>query len=229
MKILALDSSTKHFSLAIAKDNKILSAKNVVLKKVLSDSIVPAIEDSLKKAKLKLPQIDGFAVGLGPGSFTSLRVGLATVKALCLATDKPLVGIPSLDVLTMNINAPGAVEVCTLVDARRNLAYGCFYRKEGEQLKRKTQYLLAPVSDILKTVKGRMHFIGDGALLYRKDIEASARLSGDFEPVFADERHCFPRAQELAHLALKMFDARKLNDVNKIIPVYLYPDDCQIQ
>ena len=74
MKILSIETSSKKFSLAVSKDDKVLKTRTMVLDKILSDSIVPAIEKILKDSKIKLQDIDAIVVGLGPGSFTSLRV-----------------------------------------------------------------------------------------------------------------------------------------------------------
>src|SRR3989304_5415259 len=103
MKILSIDTSTKTFSLAVSDGEEILRSRNIKITRVLSSSIIPSIHQILKKAGIALSQLDGFAVGLGPGSFTSLRVGLSTIKAFALATGKPVVGIPSLDVLALNV------------------------------------------------------------------------------------------------------------------------------
>src|SRR3989338_3422719 len=135
MNILAFDTSSKHFSLAVAKDGKTLHSRSIFLKKVLSGSIMPAILGILKKAGLTLAKLDGFAVGLGPGSFTSLRVGLSTVKGLAYALKKPVVGIPSLDVLALNVKEDG--QICVVCDAKRNMVYACLYQKKGKELKRK--------------------------------------------------------------------------------------------
>ena len=134
MKIFALDTSTtNHFSLAIVDGDKILASQNSTSNKVLSSSIIGYIGDVLKKAKVKLSDIDGFAVGLGPGSFTSLRVGVSTVKALAFATSKPLIGIVSHDVLAMNVQKNS--QVCVVTDAKRQLVYGCLYEKKTRSAK----------------------------------------------------------------------------------------------
>src|SRR3989338_9976041 len=108
MNILALDTSTKQFSLAVSVKGKIVAQRNIVLKKVLSSSIIPTIDQMLKRLKMTFKDIDGFVVALGPGSFTSLRVGLSTVKAFALATAKPVLGIPSLDALAQGVQSQSA-------------------------------------------------------------------------------------------------------------------------
>src|SRR5689334_14283291 len=113
MKLLAIDTSTNHFSVAVAEDDRVLAKENIVLTKVLENSIIPVINGVLTRAKIPLSQLDGFAVGLGPGSFTSLRVGLSTVKAFCMALQKPVVGIPSLDIIARGVDLKKG-QVCVL-------------------------------------------------------------------------------------------------------------------
>ena len=229
MNLLALDTSSKHFSLAVAKDGKALHSRGIFLKKVLSDSIMPAIQGILKKAGLTLAKLDGFAVGLGPGSFTSLRVGLATVKGLAFALKKPVVGIPSLDVLALNLAGDG--QICVVCDAKRNMVYACLYQKKGDALKRKSKYLLADIKDVLSAsrqrgrIKGDVTFVGDGVPLLREAIEKAAGIKARF----AGEKQMYPQARHLATLALKRFEAKDCDAAETLVPLYLYPEDCQVQ
>lgn len=223
MNLLAIDTSTKHFSLAIVKDGKVLRYRSIVLKRVLSDSIMPAIQGILRKVGLTLAKIDGFAVGLGPGSFTSLRVGLATVKGLAFATRKPVVGIPSLDVLALNVKEDG--QVCVVCDAKRNMVYACLYQKKGDTLKRKSKYLLTEIENVLKQIKGEVTFVGDGVPLFREAIEKAAGIKARF----AGEKQMYPQARHLATLALKRFESKEHDAPETLVPLYLYPEDCQVQ
>src|SRR3989338_11122809 len=134
MNILSIDTSSKIFSLAFSRNEKILACRSIALKDVLSSAIVPALKKILREARVSLPQLDGFAIGLGPGSFTSLRVGLSTVKAFAFATCKPVVGIPSLDVIAMNAVIDNNEDICVMTDAKRNLIYNCLYEKNGALL-----------------------------------------------------------------------------------------------
>lgn len=225
MNILAIDTSSKHFSLAVAKDGKTLRYRSILLKKVLSDSIMPAIQGILKKAGLTFTKLDGFAVGLGPGSFTSLRVGLSTVKGLAFALKKPVVGIPSLDVLAMNVKDDG--QVCVVCDAKRNMAYACLYQKKGGVLKRKSKYLLTDIQNVLKQVKGEVTFIGDGVSLFKNVIENAAGIKPQFTNC-APRCTIYPQAKHLAALALKRFESKEYDAAESLVPLYLYPEDCQV-
>lgn len=224
MKLLSIDTSTRNLSLAVSKDEKILAFQNVKLDKILSSSIIPRIQGILEKGKISLKALDGFAVGLGPGSFTSLRIGLATIKGLAFATQKPVVGISSLDILAMNV-AENDVQICTVCDAKRQLVYSSLYQKKGSVLKRSGPYLLASIDDVLDGIQGKTLFIGDGIPLYREAILKKKQVK------LVDEKKWSPQARQLAGLALKRFRAKKFkgDNVNKLAPMYLYPEDCQVR
>ena len=201
-----------------------------MLESVLSSSIIPSIQGILRQAEIPLERIDGFAVGLGPGSFTSLRVGLSTVKALAFAMKEPIVGIPSLDILAMNVIKEKVSHICALCDAKRGLVYACVYERQGTRLKRKSKYLLTSISEILHHIKGETVFTGDGVGLFQTDIlEHSKKKGALFVPIFADEKKWFPQAKHLPGLAIERFRKKKFDPIDKLVPLYLYPEDCQVR
>lgn len=226
MRILALETSGKKFSLAVAQGDKILKARTTVLKKVLSSSIIPAVGAILKSARLTLSDIDGIAVGLGPGSFTSLRVGLSTAKGLAYAAGKPLVGIPSLDVLAMNGLKGRAPQICAVTDARRQLVYAALYRKDEGGLKHNGEHRLLRPGELLENITSDTLFIGDGVPFIKEHLKA---MKPDFKAVFASERDWHPSAKWLAKLAARRFEERKFDDIDRLVPLYLYAEDCQVQ
>ena len=225
MKILSLDTSTKNFSLAVSSGEKILASRCIQSKKVLSDEIIPAIKQILQKAKLRVSDLDGFAVGLGPGSFTGLRVGIATVKGLAAASGKPALGVSSLDLLAMQAaqeNPSPKFKICTLVDARRNLVYFSLFEKNGQKLTRKSKYLLTNLESALDNVpESNVVFVGDAASLYKKRIED--RVNPRFE-----EKIIYPEAKYLPALVSEKFEKNKSDFLAKLVPIYLYAADCQV-
>ncbi|MCX5681621.1 MAG: tRNA (adenosine(37)-N6)-threonylcarbamoyltransferase complex dimerization subunit type 1 TsaB [Candidatus Omnitrophica bacterium] len=227
MNILAIDTSTKIFSLAVSKDALILASQDIELDKVLSSSIIPSIDAIFKKAKIPFSKIDGFAVGLGPGSFTSLRVGLSTIKGFCLASAKPMVGICSLDLIALNV-AGSKSDICVLTDAKRNMVYAAVFSKIADGLRRKTKYLLVEMKDLLPKIKNETIFIGDGLGLYKSVIQEYC-IKKSLNVHFEDEQKWLPRATSLCLLAAERFAAKKTDDYNKIVPIYLYPEDCQVR
>lgn len=234
MRLLALETSTKHFSIALAEDDHILSMKSLVLDGVLSSSIIPSIEQILKQSQTTIKKIDGFAVGLGPGSFTSLRVGMSTVKALAYATGKPIVGIPSLDAVAWGAKGHLCDEICVMSDARRQLLYSRIYKKVRTGLRPQGECRLLGLEELLDQVSGETLFVGDGVSLYRQEIErryadAAKIRPTDCRPLFAEEKFWFPRADAIVPLVLPRFEKKKFDDIDKLVPMYLYPEDCQVQ
>ena len=237
MYILSLETSTKIFSLAVSKNNQMLRFRNIRTDKILESSIIGAIDKLLASCELNLKNIDALAVGLGPGSFTSLRVGLSTLKAFVLATGKKLVGISSLDVLASSILDQKADEICTIIDARRGKEYEAIYGSTrpakgrsrsplcDKTLTRKTDYLLATIDDVLDRAHGTTLFVGDGLRLYKEHIEKTYRAG---RPIFALEKFWFPKATELAKLAFKRLENKEYDDPVNIVPIYLYAQDCQV-
>jgi len=224
MNLLAIDTSTKNLSLAVAKKGKVVKFRNTKLNRPLSSSIMPSIKRILDSAGISLGKIDGFAVGLGPGSFTGLRVGLSTIKGLAFVTNKPIIGVSSLDALAMNIEEDHA-QICTLCDAKRNLVYACLYEKKGSLLKRKSDYVLESIDEVLVRIKGKTSFIGDGVKLFRDDINKVKSIG----PVFVDEKLMLPQAKFLIPLVLEKFQKGRRDDIDKLTPLYLYPDHCQVK
>lgn len=226
MNILALETSSAVFSLAVLSQGKIVAEKKGKSQGILSESIIPAIGQTLKRARLSLKDLDGFAVGLGPGSFTSLRVGLSTVKALSFALAKPVAGIPSFDALVEGaVDRKDFSHICALADARRNLFYVCLYEKSAAKIERKTDYLLISLKDLFKKIKIKTLFAGDGLKLAQDNIK---RALGS-KAVLAKEALWYPQAKSTALLAQKRFEKKDFDSADTLIPIYLYPDDCQIE
>lgn len=229
MKILAADTSTKHLSLAVTDGDNVLSTRNVRPRKDLSLTITFDIEHVLEKAGITLHDLDGFVVGLGPGSFTGLRVGLSMMKAFIMVTEKPVVGVSSLDAVAMNITAHKPTQICVINDARRNLLYSAIYEKKDTGLTRKSEYFLKPIDEILVLLKGPTIFVGDGIPLYKEHILAKAKeWDNRFTAHFETDKHWLPYAKELAHLGYQRFLRGETDKIDSLAPLYLYPEDCQV-
>ncbi len=229
MKILAVDTSTRHLTIALTNGDKLLAARNVAPQKDLSMTITFDIEKVLQKANVFLHDIEGFVVGLGPGSFTGLRVGLSMMKAFIMVTEKPVVGISSLDAVAMNVRCRKPVHVCVINDARRGLLYACVYDKKNGGLTRKCDYLLQPIGEVLKYVEGETFFIGDGIPQSRDIIiQASRQKDARFVPHFEPDRHWLPKAKELARLGYQRLLRGDFDRIETLAPLYLYPEDCQV-
>ncbi len=229
MKILAVDTSTRHLTIAVTEGDKILSSRNVRPKKDLSLTITFDIERALQKANVRLSDLDAFVVGLGPGSFTGLRVGFSMMKAFIMVTEKPVVGIPSLDAIAMNVKTPKASRICVVNDARRGLVYSALYEKRDGGLVRHSEYFLKPIEEILPLIQGDVLFIGDAAAMVKDAVLAYAQAKNmPFTPRFASSRVSLPYASELARLGYQRLLRGDRDKIETLVPLYLYPEDCQV-
>lgn len=232
MRILYLDTSSKYLSLAVAEDEKVLCRMHRLLDRKHSLQLVPLIDAILKKTKLPLKELDGFCVGRGPGSFTGLRIGITTIKGLAFVLRKPVVAIPSLDILAQNVkkiirtkNKKLPVKLCTVVDAKQKKVYACLYQAQNGKINRKSGYLLLPVEELLKRLTGQILFLGDAIALYRKEICRDRKI----EPIFTDEKFWYPQASQALPLAMERFKQGIFDDANSLVPLYLYPKTCQVK
>ena len=127
MKILAIDSSGLVASVAVTEDDNLIAEYTTNYKKTHSQTLLPMLDEVKKMIELDLNTIDAIAVSAGPGSFTGLRIGSATAKGLGLALNKPLIGVPTVDALAMNLYGTDQI-ICPLMDARRSQVYTGIYR-----------------------------------------------------------------------------------------------------
>lgn len=224
MIILAIDTSTKYLSLAITEKDKILAGFHRDLEQQHCARLIPEIDRLLKKAKLKLRDIDFIAFSIGPGSFTGLRIGAAAAKGLTLATKIKIVGVPTLDVLAYNVKANGRL-IIPVVDAKRGNVYASIYSFNGEKLKRRIKYSVLPIFELLKKIDGDAIFLGDGLIPYRQAIEDDFK----FKAEFAAEKYWYPTATTVAKLGYELIKKRKFEEPDKFVPMYLYPKDVQVR
>ena len=111
MIVFGIDTSTNQGSVAIAEDGKLLSESFLPLNSSYSKTLINSSDDLLKKCKIRINDIDGFAVSIGPGSFTGLRIGLSTCKGFNLATGKPIVPVGTLDAIVESfLSAPESLK-----------------------------------------------------------------------------------------------------------------------
>jgi len=179
MRLLAVDTSSAWGSVALVDDTEILGEVRVVAPDRHSRVLVPAIELLLKAADLEPPQVEGFAVALGPGSFTGLRVGISTVQGLGLATGRPCLGASALDILAASVTG-GAGPVLALRDAFRGEVYWAIFGVEGVAVGRPPR--LGRLDEALAEAPPGSACVGDAALAHRTVIEG--RIPGARFPRF---------------------------------------------
>jgi len=225
MHILSIDSSTNLASIALAADDTIIAESLFRSDKALSARVLPEIERMLTAAGLTVNAIDLFACAVGPGSFTGVRAGVATIQGLALATGKPCFGFSSLSLLAMNFPL-ASLPVCPLLDARKNEVYAALYDCSSTLPSPIiSDCVMGPEAflDILSATQGPVIFAGDGAVRYREVISAQMGERARFAPT----RHNVGHAGNGALLALHAWHNNATLEPARLLPVYLRPSEAE--
>jgi tRNA threonylcarbamoyladenosine biosynthesis protein TsaB len=222
MKILAIDTTTARLCLGLLIDGKFYEY-SLKAGRSLSALLVPTIKRLTDTLGLSIADFDYFGCGLGPGSFTGMRIGLATVKGLAVVRDKPVVGIPTLDILAGNAPRDDRL-IVTAQDAKRSLIYCSAYQYERGSLKRKTPDLLLNPEEFVKKFPRQAVILGDAVALY-KDIF----LSRIKNATLLDKDYWNLAPHYLMELVQTKIRARQLSSALTVKPIYLYPKECQIK
>lgn len=167
MLILAFESSAKAASVALCRDGQLISQYSQCSGLTHSRTLLPMAEDMLKNAELTIADVDGFAVAHGPGSFTGIRIGVSAVKGLAWASDKPCVGVSTLEALAWNGVCAGSY-VCPVMDARRSQVYNAIFEiKDGRPVRITPDrpIALSELAEDVRALGAPVLLLGDGALL----------------------------------------------------------------
>ena len=153
MKILGIDTSTPIGSVALIDGESLVAEHTLNIVKAHSSRLMPAIDSVLKWGDITADELDGCAVGIGPGSFTGIRIGIATIKSLCYALDKPIVGVSTLEAIAYNLRWTEGL-ICPILDARRNESYGAIFCG-GDEWQRLTDDWCLPIEAVLAEIETR--------------------------------------------------------------------------
>ena len=167
MKILALESSAKAASCAVLADGQPLATAWQSTGLTHSRTLLPMVQDMLRSSELTLADMDAIAIAVGPGSFTGLRIGLATVKGLSWAAEKPCIGVSTLESMAHPLRHMNGIIVCAM-DARRSQIYNAVFLAEDGALTRLREdraISLAEAAADIREFDGPITIVGDGAAL----------------------------------------------------------------
>ncbi|MEK6605049.1 MAG: tRNA (adenosine(37)-N6)-threonylcarbamoyltransferase complex dimerization subunit type 1 TsaB [Nitrospirota bacterium] len=204
MRLLAIETATPAQSVALVEDDRLLAELSYEAQGNRGGVLLPTVDQVLKKAGVAARDLDVVAVSVGPGSFTGLRVGLATAKGLALGAGARLVGVPTLEALAAGYASADAT-ICALLDAYRGEVYMALFRRNGNALERLSpDAVLAPgaVASALAAVEGPVHLIGNGAARYREPLEAAL---GGRVCVSGEGLRAAPTAAVVARLGIRQF------------------------
>ena len=211
MIILGMDTCSANAAVAVMNDKKLIGEFVISNDRTHSQVIMPLVDDMLKKCGLDISDIDVFAVSVGPGSFTGLRIGMATVKTLAQFCKKPIIGVSSLDSLYENCALFDGI-VCPIIDARHGEVYNALY-KDGKRI---TDYRVVSVDWLIEQLNGqKVCFCGDGVLTYGDKLAQCT----DF--TVATQNISMQKASSLCIAAYKRAINNDFDDVYSLLPVYL--------
>ena len=220
MKILALETSAKAVSAAVAEGGKILCAGYQDTGLTHSRTLMPIVEGILKNTNLTIQDIDAIAVAVGPGSFTGIRIGIAAAKGLAFGADKPAIGVSTLAAMAGNVAFCDGLVICAM-DARRQQIYNALFEAKDGVLTRLTEDRAIALSDLLEELKDDPRpktVLGDGGILCRNYLAengVACRL--------APPHLVMQNAMSVALEAERLAQEGKLLSAQELEPVYLRP------
>jgi tRNA threonylcarbamoyladenosine biosynthesis protein TsaB len=214
MKLLAIDTSGRALSAAIAEPGRIIGSLGHDTGRNHSLELLPSLAALLAEKGLSLAYMDAFAVTIGPGSFTGLRIGIATVKAWAQALQKPLIGISSLDAMAHSAGKEGYV--APVFDARRDEVYTALYL-DGRRISADRAMAPELLAEQLAALQAPVMMTGDGLRSYG-DVFRAALAEHFLLP--ADGNTLF-MAAAAAELATDSYARGEFVAANQLLPVYL--------
>ena len=217
--ILNIETATGVCSVALARDGQLIGLKESNTKNSHSLVLTLFIDEVIKTAGIALPDLDAVAVSEGPGSYTGLRIGVASAKGLCYALEKPLIGVSTLRAMAIGMVNPVSANqefhilYCPMIDARRMEVYCAIFDEKGKEIRETRAEIMDENSFMEYLGKNRIVFAGDGALKCRPlfDKHPNAVFSEDFQT----------SAKFMISLSEEKFSKSKFEDLAYFEPYYL--------
>ena len=237
MIVFGIDTSTNNGSVAIAEGGSLLSESFLPLNSSYSKTLINSLDDLLKKCKLGINDIDGFAVSIGPGSFTGLRIGLSTCKGFNLATGKPIIPVGTLDAivesyfsdsgfLNSTLRTPHSeLLLCPIIDAKKGEVYASLYKYEKGVIKKLEDDMAISPEVLCRKIEEPTIFLGDGIKSYGDFIKN--KLNGLAH--FYNDAQKNSVAASIALLGGKKIERGDIEDSTALKPRYIRRSEAEIK
>lgn len=225
MPVLGLDTATLVSGVALASENKLLAEITLQTRKTHSELLMPHIASLLEMAEVNKKELKGVAVSIGPGSFTSLRIGLATAKALAYALQIPLVGVSTLAALAYGCPIPG-VMLAPMLDAQKGNVYLGVYSWQAGNMKEVFPASVLSFDEavaMLQAYDRPVVPLGEGAVMNREQIKNIGK-----NLVSAAPHIIMPRAASVALLGEKQLAQGIRHDVMELEPLYIRRSEAEV-
>lgn len=226
MKILSIDTASNICGVSILENDNLIIQLDTDTGRTHSENLMPMISDAFKKSNLQLKDIDLIVCDKGPGSFTGIRIGIASCKAFCDSLDIKGIGISSLEALAYNVKNDGFI--FSIIDCKNNNCYYSLFNKKDNEyteiIKPSTSSVetaLALALDLIKKDTQPITFVGDGSIIYKNEIEATFK-----NPTFANSNQNNLNSYNLALAGISKFNK---NEIDPLLPMYLKKPQAQKQ
>jgi tRNA threonylcarbamoyladenosine biosynthesis protein TsaB len=213
--LLAVDTSTTQVGLALYNENEVLAEMIWTSKQHHTSQLASALSDLMKRCDVTMDKVEALGVAIGPGSFTSLRVGLSLVKGIAFARNIPVIGIPTLDVIASVQPLDKKPLISVLQAGRTRLAFGV-YKSDKKQWQAEGEVRSGSVDELLSQIEESTNVAGELTSEQRKKISKHKKVS------LASPANCVKRPAVLAELAWTRLQKNQVDDVATLAPIYLH-------
>lgn len=223
MRILGIDSSTPGCSVALLNNDTVVAERIADPRPSYSKYLLQMVDQVLTEGKSRLDDVDGFAVTIGPGSFTGLRIGVSLLKGFVLATEKPFVGINSLEALACTLDSPKH-PICTALDARKSEVYAAVFESQKDGLRPLIKESALSPEALCEKIEVPTLFLGNGVERYReifKEFLGVRFVESKTQPRFST-------AAGTALLASRQFDHQNHFDLNQLKINYIRKSEAEL-
>ena len=224
MNILAFDTVSSSFSIALKSDDSIIEISKENIKNHNSE-LIPILDDFLKENKLSLDNIDCIVLGIGPGSFTSIRIAFATIKSICYAKNIKIIGVSSLESLYQNIKSFDGLKLA-LIEARKGNVYANIY-KDDKKIKENLDLTYNEIIDLIDSISNKNEIItlcGDG---FSKNKEFFLESLKNYKINDLDNSFNIIKASNLILLSESRIKAGNFDDIFSLSPLYLRKSEAE--
>ena len=231
MKILSIDTASDVCGVSILENNNLIEKFDEITKESHSQKLMPIIENAFKKTNLTIDDIDLIVCDVGPGSFTGIRIGVATVKAFCDSKDIIPIGISSLESLAYSIKNNSKI-ICSIINAKNDNCYFVLYEKNKDNT---LQTLIEPEAENIDTILSILNsynldtlnnqvisFVGDGSKVYKDKI-----LEVFPNSIIADDKNDILDSYNLGLAGFDKYSSGE--ELEELLPLYLKKPQAQIQ
>jgi tRNA threonylcarbamoyladenosine biosynthesis protein TsaB len=223
--LLCIETATDVCSVALFRDGALIGIRESSERNVHSAMLTSFIEEVVKSAGIAFAGLDAIAVSMGPGSYTGLRIGVASAKGLCYALGKPLIAVPTLQAMAAGMTPPlhpspvgggaggGVVLICPMIDARRMEVYSAVYDQNGIEIRETRAEIVDEYSFRDYLADGKIIFGGDGA------AKCKPLFEHHLNAVFMDDFRV--SASHMINLAAERFNRKEFENLAYFEPFYL--------